>query len=218
MFSSTTCDSAWIFTVSWNLCPFNWIFIFGTGRCQYRQFLSFAVWYRRFLHTPSQLHFWSSFSRWSTNFEASSLMFMSLVKMHSLVMYNKPKMLQVLSITHHLSSWMTWHILSIFSSISNMNIQNPEPKFGHFWNVNTIHRFVFKSWHQRERLCKLLLCLRSSFLNFKLKFDANFLFLKVCHFPGPKQSLAALNTKTLKRQMHKNTTFCYDGTHHRNSH
>jgi hypothetical protein len=160
---------------------------FGIGRCQKSSFCPLRSDTAGFLHTPSQLHFWSSFSRWSTNFEASCLMFMSLVKMHSLVMYNKPKMLQVLSIRHHLSSW-------------------------------TIHRFVFKSWHQHERLCKLLLCLRSSFLNCKQKFDANFLFLKVCHFPGPQQSLTALNTKALKCQMHKNTTFCYDGTHHTNSH
>jgi hypothetical protein len=120
-----------------------------------RKFLSFVVWYRRVLHTLSQLHFWSSFSRWSTKFEASCLVFMSLVKTHSLVMHNKPKMFQVLSIRHHHpSSWMTWHEWSTFSSTSKMNIQNPEPMFGHFWNINTIHRFEFKSRHHNERLCK----------------------------------------------------------------
>jgi hypothetical protein len=120
-----------------------------------RKFLSFVVWYCRVLHTPSQLHFWSSFSRWSTKFEAPCLVFTSLIKMHSLVMYNKPKMFQLLSIRYHPPSWMTWHSLSTFLLLSKMNIQNPESMFGHFWNVNTIHRFAFKSRHHHERLRKL---------------------------------------------------------------
>lgn len=36
------------------------------------------------------------------------------------------------------------------STMDEMNIQNPEPNYGHFWNVNTTWKFVSYSWYQHE--------------------------------------------------------------------
>jgi len=60
-----------------------------------------------------------------------------------------------------------------------------------FTGLRSSHGIIMKGF------VSFLLCLRSFFLNCKWKFDANSLFHKVCHFPGPQQFLTALNTKTL---------------------
>jgi hypothetical protein len=59
--------------------------------------------------------------------------------------------------------------------MGNLNDQNPRLKFGHFWNMNIIQRFVSYAWHQHKMLFKVFCKFQKLF---KTKVDANSLFLR----------------------------------------
>lgn len=134
-----------------------------------------------------------------------------LLQVEILVKMCRPKMLNMPLI---MSSWMTWCNLSRFSPVhlmtSNLKIENPQPQFGCFWNVNTIQRLCSNQHIITMKHCfKHLVSLTHQFLMIKTKLDANSLFLKVWLSTGLQWLQNALSTNTHKRQLHKNARFCY---------
>ena len=98
--------------------------------------------------------------------------------------------------------------------MDDLSIQNPQLTFGHFLNVSNIQTILLYSWHHQERSFEGF-HLGSWCLNDKTKHYTNSVFPTVHHFAG-LQSQNALNTNTLKHQMHKTVTFCHNNTHHIN--
>jgi hypothetical protein len=69
------------------------------------------------LHTESQDCFQSSFSRWNIQCAAFGLVFKYSVKMQQHVLYDRPRMLQILSTVSHLFLWITWHAFYTFTTV-----------------------------------------------------------------------------------------------------
>lgn len=120
----------------------------------------------------------------------------------------------MLNIPLIMSSQMTWCNLSRFSPVhlmtSNPKIENLQPQFGCFWNVNTIQRLCSNQHIITMKHCfKHLVSLTHQFLMAKTKLDANSLFLKVWLSTGLQWLQNALSTNTHTCQLHKNVTFCY---------
>ena len=92
----------------------------------------------------------------------------------------------------------------------NLKIENLQPQFGCFWNVNTIQRLC-STQHiiTRKRCIKCLVSLPNQFLLVKTKLDANSLFLNVRLSTGLQRLQNVLSTNTHKCQLHKNAAFCY---------
>ena len=89
------------------------------GKCKNleKKFLFFLAWSCRSLHTESQACFQSSFSRWNIKCAAFGLVFKYSVKMQQDVLYNRLRMLQILSTVSHLFSWITWHAFYTFTTV-----------------------------------------------------------------------------------------------------
>ena len=89
------------------------------GKCKNleKKFLFFLAWSCRSLHTESQDCFQSSFSRWNIKCAAFGLEFKYSVKMQPHVLYDRPRMLQILSTVSHLFSWITWHAFYTFTTV-----------------------------------------------------------------------------------------------------
>lgn len=98
--------------------------------------------------------------------------------------------------------------------VDDLNIQNPQLTFGHFWNVTFKHFCCTNGIIKKKRFFEGF-HLRSWCLNNKTKRYTNSVFPTVHHFAG-LQLQNTLNTNTLKHQMHKTVTFCYNDTHHIN--
>ena len=90
-----------------------------TGNCKTleKKCLFFLAWSCRSLYTESQACFCSSFSRWNIKYAAIGLMFKYSVKFLPHVLYDRPRMLQILLIISHLFLWITWHAFYTFATV-----------------------------------------------------------------------------------------------------
>jgi len=77
---------------------------------------------------------------------------------------------------------------------SDLKVQKPQPKYGHFWKVNFIQRFIFHKWRNNKRLLKHFVSLKTCFLKVKTKLNPSSLLLKVWHFTRLQISQNALRT------------------------
>jgi len=165
------------------------------GNCKNleKKFLFFLAWSCRSLDTGSQTCFWSFFNSWNIKCAAFGLVFKYSVKMQQHVLYNRPRMLQILSTVSHLFSWITWLtcILHIYNSLTLWCVTT---KFKTL-NSNTT---TFERQIPINRLCSThgvitkgclrnFIILRSFLFKVKTKFYASSLFLKEFHFTGLQQ-------------------------------
>lgn len=96
-----------------------YIGFYHMGNCKNlkKKFLFFLAWSCRSLHTESQSCFRSSFSRWNIKYAAIGLVFKYSVKIQQRVLYDRPKMLQILSTVNHQFLWITWHAFYTFTTV-----------------------------------------------------------------------------------------------------
>jgi hypothetical protein len=101
--STTSCDSAWTFSVSSNFRPFNWIFICMHKNTLQWKYLSILTWSYRSLYTEKMFHFW-------TNLTAVRLLFKISFKITCFFYLCRPRMLK----RRYTSGWAskTWKILN----------------------------------------------------------------------------------------------------------
>lgn len=204
--SITTSDSAWIITVSSNLHHSNQTFIFGNRKTSKGNRKEGSVHYGLILKvlecTNSVL--FPVVSQWTGN-----KFFGNLLHVEILVKMCRHKILNTSLI---MSSWLTWCTLSRFSPVYDLQpkIENLQPQFGCFWNVNTIQRLCSTQHIITMKRCfKCLVSLTNQFLMVKTKLDANSLFLNVWLSTGLQWLQNALSTNIHKCQLHKNAAFCY---------
>jgi len=66
--------------------------------------------------------------------------------------------------------------------MDNLNVQNTQPNSSYFLNVNTFKGMCSTHGSITDGLFKHFISLRHSFLEVKMKYDADSLVLKVCRF------------------------------------
>jgi hypothetical protein len=120
------------------------------------------------------------------------------VKMRRHVPHEKPWMLQTFLIYDAVCpySWLDAlfpHLYQPEMTMGDLKVQNPQPKYGHFWKANIIQRFVVHTWRHNERLWKHFVSLKT-WCNFFVSWSVTF------HWATAIAEHS--NTNTLKGKLH----------------
>jgi len=153
MLSSTACDSASIFVISSYLHLFNWICIIGNGKILEKTCLSVMA---LILAHKNSVLFLFIISKWGKilqHFTSCWNLRLKVIGMYCVQVWN------VRDIINHIMSVFVggWCTFSNFHQsdmmICDLNVQDLLNSC-HYWNMSTIHRFVFYLQHHCERLLK----------------------------------------------------------------
>ena len=135
-----------------NLCPFNWICIFGNRKILEKKCLSYMA--MILVHKKSVL-FLFIISKWGKILQHFTLcwtLWLKVVGMYFMQVWNVRDINHIMSV--FVDGWCTFSNFHQFDMmICDLNVQDFLNSCC-YWNMSTIHRFVFYLRHHCERILK----------------------------------------------------------------